>query len=50
VPITTYWGYIITNKPNGVLYIGATGGIDDRMERHVEGKGIYFSKKYKLKC
>lgn len=44
-----YWVYIITNKPRGVLYIGVTGGIDDRMERHVSGQGSKFSAKYKLK-
>jgi len=44
-----YRVYIITNKPRGVLYIGVTGGIDDRMERHVSGKGSKFSAKYKLK-
>jgi len=44
-----YWVYIITNKPRGVLYIGVKGGIDDRMERHVSGKGSKFSAKYKLK-
>ncbi|WP_299555547.1 GIY-YIG nuclease family protein [Seonamhaeicola sp.] len=44
-----YWVYIITNKPNGVLYIGVTGGLDDRMERHVAGKGAFFAVKYKLK-
>ena len=43
-----YWVYIITNKPKGVLYIGVTGGIDDRMERHVLGKGSSFANKYKL--
>ncbi len=43
-----YWVYIITNKPKGVLYIGVTGGIDDCMERHVEGKGNSFASKYKL--
>lgn len=43
-----YWVYIITNKPNGVLYIGVTGGIDDRMERHTAGKGSGFASKYKL--
>lgn len=44
--------YIITNKPNGTLYTGFTGftgGIDYRMERHTEGKGSYFTSKYKLK-
>jgi len=39
----------VTNKPKGILYIGVTGGIDDRMERHVEGIGSYFTSKYKLK-
>jgi len=44
-----YWVYIVTNKPKGILYIGVTGGIDDRMERHVSGKGSGFTSKYKLK-
>ncbi len=44
-----YWVYIITNKPKGTLYIGVTGGLDDRMERHIEGKGSFFTAKYKLK-
>ena len=44
-----YWVYILTNKPNGTLYIGVTGGIDDRMERHVIGEGSKFTAKYKLK-
>jgi len=41
--------YIVTNKPKGILYIGVTGGLDDRMERHVTGKGSQFTSKYKLK-
>jgi putative endonuclease len=44
-----YWVYILTNKPNGTLYIGATGGIDDRMERHITGEGSKFTAKYNLK-
>ena len=44
-----YWVYILTNRPNGVLYIGVTGGIDDRMERHLKGEGSIFAAKYKLK-
>ena len=43
-----YYVYIMTNKPNGVLYIGITGGIDDRIERHKAGEGSKFTKKYKL--
>ena len=44
-----YWVYILTNKPNGTLYIGVTGGIDDRMERHVASEGSAFTSKYNLK-
>ena len=44
-----YWIYILTNKPKGTLYIGVTGGIDDRMERHILGEGSKFTSKYKLK-
>lgn len=44
-----YWVYILTNKPNGTLYIGVTGGIDDRMERHVKKEGSKFTSKYNLK-
>ncbi|HAS19222.1 MAG TPA: excinuclease ABC subunit C [Flavobacteriaceae bacterium] len=44
-----YWVYILTNKPKGTLYIGVTGGLDDRMERHVLGEGSCFTAKYKLK-
>ena len=43
-----YWVYIVTNKPKGTLYIGVTGGIDDRMERHIRGEGSKFTAKYKL--
>lgn len=44
-----YWVYILTNKPRGTLYIGVTGGIDDRMERHTTGTGSEFTAKYNLK-
>lgn len=43
-----YWVYFITNKPRGTLYIGVTGGIDDRMERYIIGEGSQFTSKYKL--
>ena len=43
-----YCVYILTNKPKGTLYIGVTGGIDDRMERHTNGEGSVFASKYKL--
>lgn len=43
-----YTVYILTNKPRGTLYIGVTGGLDDRMQRHKDGKGSRFTKKYNL--
>lgn len=43
-----YWVYILTNKPHGTLYIGVTGNIDDRMQRHVSGQGSVFTKKFNL--
>ena len=43
-----YWVYILTNKARGTLYIGMTGGMDDRMERHLIGEGSAFTKKYNL--
>jgi putative endonuclease len=44
-----YWVYILTNKPNGTLYIGVTGGLDDRMERHTASEGSKFTATYHLK-
>jgi len=44
-----YWVYILTNKPKGVLYIGVTGGIDNRMEWHNSRKGSKFTSKYNAK-
>jgi putative endonuclease len=38
--------YILTNKKDGVLYIGVTGGIDDRLSCHRLGEGSKFTKKY----
>ncbi len=43
-----YTVYILTNKARGVLYIGVTGGLHDRMERHIAGEGSVFTRKYKL--
>jgi len=37
-----YTVYILTNKPNGTLYIGVTGGLDNRMERHIKKHKINF--------
>lgn len=29
-----WYVYIMTNKPNGVLYIGVTNNIDERVKKH----------------
>lgn len=40
--------YILTNKPQGVLYIGVTADIAARIIQHREGKGSKFARKYVL--
>ena len=44
-----YSVYIMTNKPHGVLYIGMTGGLEDRVARHKLGIGSSFTTRYKCK-
>ena len=41
--------YILTNCPNGVLYIGVTADLPRRIWEHREGIFDGFSKRYKLK-
>ena len=43
------WVYIMTNKRDGVLYIGVTSDIALRVEQHRSGKGAAFVRKYGLK-
>jgi len=43
------WVYIMTNKPNGVIYVGVCADIVARVSQHREGKGSAFCKKYNLK-
>lgn len=43
------WTYILTNKPNGVLYIGVTSDLAARMMQHREGTGSAFCRRYGLK-
>ncbi len=43
------WVYIITNKPNGTLYVGVTSDIKARIHQHREGKLPGFTKTYDLK-
>jgi putative endonuclease len=42
------WVYILTNKPRGVLYIGVTAAITQRIWQHRNGLGSAFVRKYGL--
>ena len=43
------WVYVVTNKPNGILYLGVTGNIQRRAWEHREGIVPGFSKQRGLK-
>lgn len=43
------WVYIMTNKPNGTLYVGVTSDIAKRTWEHREGVVEGFTRKYGLK-
>jgi putative endonuclease len=43
------WVYIMTNRPNGVLYTGVTSDIGRRANEHREGLVRGFTKRYGLK-
>ncbi len=38
--------YILTNKPNGVLYIGVSSDLATRIEQHRSGAVSSFTRKY----
>jgi len=40
------WVYILTNKPNGILYIGVTRDIARRTWEHREGRAPGFTRRY----
>jgi len=42
------WVYIVTNKPNGTLYIGVTSDLARRAWEHREGLVDGFTKRYGL--
>ena len=43
------WVYIVTNKPDGTLYVGVTSDLARRMYEHREGLIPGFTKKHGLK-
>jgi putative endonuclease len=43
------WTYILTNKPNGILYVGVTSDLARRMWEHREGLADGFTKRHGLK-
>jgi putative endonuclease len=43
------WVYIITNRPNGILYTGVTSNLSKRIWEHREGVVSGFTKRYGLK-
>ena len=42
------WVYIVTNRPNGTLYVGVTSDLARRQWEHREGVVDGFRKKYGL--
>jgi putative endonuclease len=40
--------YILTNRPNGTLYIGVTAGLAQRIHQHRDGSGSAFARRYGL--
>jgi putative endonuclease len=43
------WVYIMTNRPNGTLYVGVTADVVRRIWEHREGVAEGFTKRHALK-
>jgi putative endonuclease len=43
------WVYIMTNQPNGVLYVGVTSDLVRRVSEHRAGEISGFTQRYSLK-
>ena len=48
-PVHGGWVYIMTNRPNGILYTGVTNDIARRAWEHREARIDGFTKRYGLK-
>jgi putative endonuclease len=40
------WVYVLTNKPHGVLYVGVTSNLPQRVTQHRSGEGGAFTHRY----
>jgi len=47
--MTGAWVYMMTNRPNGILYVGVTSDLVRRVWEHREGCTEGFTKQYGLK-
>jgi putative endonuclease len=43
------WLYIMSNRPNGTLYVGVTSDLVRRVTQHKSGQGSAFVRRYGLK-
>jgi putative endonuclease len=43
------WVYMMTNRPNGILYLGITANLPRRVWEHREGVVAGFTRRYGLK-
>jgi putative endonuclease len=49
MPMKGGWVYIVTNRPNGTLYVGVTSNLPRRIWEHREGVVEGFTRRYRLK-
>ncbi len=43
------YSYFLTNRPNGILYVGVTSNLIQRVHQHRTGAAAGFTKRYGLK-